>query len=143
MPLNRAKLPSPCRKNRSIGIIRSMALSSGCGGGMLRDANSVRSGSRSIIISSSAPELRLICPPSGRICRCSSSRNRLVALRTCRCCPAMQSAAVSSAITTCRRGTPSRASPTACAQMTYLPGQAAQKAAIEAGVGLLRERAAA
>ena len=37
MPLNSAKLPSPCRKKRSIGIIRSMALSSGAGGGTSRE----------------------------------------------------------------------------------------------------------
>jgi hypothetical protein len=36
MPLNSAKLPSPCRKKRSIGISRSMALSSAGGGGILR-----------------------------------------------------------------------------------------------------------
>ncbi len=36
MPLNSAKLPSPWRKKRSIGIMRSMALSSGGGGAMLR-----------------------------------------------------------------------------------------------------------
>ena len=41
MPLNSAKLPSPCRKKRSIGIMRSMALSSGGGGAMLRAVNSV------------------------------------------------------------------------------------------------------
>src|SRR3982074_183955 len=32
MPLNSAKLPSPWRKKRSIGIIRSIAFSSGRGG---------------------------------------------------------------------------------------------------------------
>ena len=36
MPLNSAKLPSPWRKKRSIGIMRSMALSSAGGGAMLR-----------------------------------------------------------------------------------------------------------
>ena len=41
MPLNSAKVPSPWRKKRSIGIIRSMALSSAGGGAMLRAANSL------------------------------------------------------------------------------------------------------
>ena len=48
IPLNSAKLPSPWRKKRSIGIIRSTALSSGGGGGILRAVNTCRSGSRSI-----------------------------------------------------------------------------------------------
>ena len=73
MPLNSAKLPSPCRKKRSIGIMRSMALSSAGGGAMLRAVNAVRSGSRSTSNSMSAPGLRLMWPPSGRICRASSS----------------------------------------------------------------------
>ncbi len=47
MPLNSAKLPSSCRKNRSIGIMRSMAFSSAGGGGMLRLENACRSGRRS------------------------------------------------------------------------------------------------
>jgi hypothetical protein len=55
--------------------------------------NAVRSGSRSTRSSISAPGLRLIWPPSGRIWRSSSSLSRLVAERMWRCWPAMQSAA--------------------------------------------------
>ena len=73
MPLNSAKLPSPCRKKRSIGIMRSIAFNSAGGGAMLRAAKVCRSGNRSINSSISAPGLREICPPSGRIWRCNSS----------------------------------------------------------------------
>jgi hypothetical protein len=75
MPLNSAMLPSPCRKNRSIDIMRSIAFKSAGGGAMLRAAKVWRSGSRSISSSISAPGLREMCPPSGRICRCSSSES--------------------------------------------------------------------
>ena len=44
---------------------------------MLRAAKVWRSGSRSLSSSTSAPGLREMCPPSGRICRCSSSESRL------------------------------------------------------------------
>src|SRR4029450_13077050 len=44
MPLNSAKLPSPCRKKRSIGIMRSIALSSAVGGTRLRAVKAVGSG---------------------------------------------------------------------------------------------------
>jgi hypothetical protein len=81
MPLNSAKLPSPCRKKRSIGIIRSIAFNSIGGGAMFLAANVCRSGSRSSSSSISALGLREMCPPSGRICRCSSSDRRRVTAR--------------------------------------------------------------
>ena len=44
MPLKCAKVPSEWRKKRSIGIMRSMAFNTACGGAMLRDAKTCRSG---------------------------------------------------------------------------------------------------
>ena len=93
MPLKCAKFPSPCRKKRIIGIIRSMALLSCGGGAMLRAAKAWRSGRRSSSSSISAPGLRLMCPPSGRIWRSISATSCLTALRMCRAWPDMQSAA--------------------------------------------------
>ncbi len=55
MPLKSAKLPSPWRKKRSIGIMRSIALISAGGGATLRAAKAWRSGSRSTSSSISAP----------------------------------------------------------------------------------------
>src|SRR5207244_3333314 len=91
MPLKSAKLPSPCRKKRSIGIMRSMALSSAGGGTRLRAVNTLRSGKRSTSNSIRAPGLRLIWPPSGRIWRASSSESRLLAARIWRCWRAIRS----------------------------------------------------
>ena len=66
MPLNSAKLPSPWRKKRSIGIMRSIALLSAGGGGTLRAAKAWRSGNRSSSNSISAPGLRLDVPAVGQ-----------------------------------------------------------------------------
>ena len=61
--------------------MRSIAFNSAGGGAMLRAAKVCRSGSRSIKRSISAPGLREICPPSGKICFCSSSDNLRDAVR--------------------------------------------------------------
>ena len=61
--------------------MRSIAFSSAGGGAILRAAKVCRSGSRSLSSSTSAPGLREMCPPSGRIWRCSSSDSLRVAAR--------------------------------------------------------------
>src|SRR5215467_12277547 len=135
MPLKSAKLPSPWRKKRSIGIIRSMALSSAGGGTRLRAVNALRRGRRSSNNSMSAPGLRLIWPPSGRICRVNSSESRLLAARIWRCWRgiAQRNCSLQSRRAVARlRG---RAT-----QMADLPRQAAQKSAIELGLGAVEQK---
>src|SRR5580658_3474923 len=60
MPLKCANVPSECRKKRSIGIMRSMALSSACGGAMLREAKACRSGKNSSKISMIAADMAAV-----------------------------------------------------------------------------------
>ena len=95
----------------------------GAGGGMC-GRRTPGSGSRSISSSSSAPGLRLTCPPSGRIWLSSSSPSLLLAVRKCGC-PAMLSAAAVSAI----RLQPLHAlrARNGMAQVADLPRQAARK----------------
>src|ERR1700716_3076693 len=120
MPLNSAKLPSPWRKKRIIGIMRSIAFSSAGGGAILRAAKVWRSGSMSLSSSTSAPGLREMCPPSGRICRCNSSDSRRVAERD-------QDLQPRHAVGDVEHGV---------AQIADLTGQPAQIFAIEPAVGI-------
>ena len=75
-PLKCAKAPSPCRKKRSIGIIRSMEFINVSDGTRPRAMSACLSGRRSTRISTSAAGLREMWPPSGRICACSSASMR-------------------------------------------------------------------
>ncbi len=115
-----------------------MALLIACGGCRLRAENTCRSGNRSISSSISAPGLRLIWPPSGNTCARSSSISRRAVGRNCRDWPAGRARRKVSAINACRRGRPSRAFFQIAAQVTHLPRQTANEAAIETRVGILQ-----
>ena len=140
MPLKCANVPSEWRKNRSIGIMRSMALSSACGGAMLREANAWRSGSSSSKSSMIAPGSRLTWPPSGRICRSISRFSRVGGgFDVARLSGDAERGVVErdrglhagGAAIGMRRG---------AAQITHLTDQAAQKAPIEPHIGVLQHQ---
>ena len=87
------------------------------------------------------PGSRLIWPPSGRICRSSSLVSQAVADLMWRAWPAMHKSGIGRARSrlagASRRGERRRG----VAQMPDLPQQAAQEAAIKAGVGILQQSA--
>ena len=140
MPLNSAKVPSPWRKKRSIGIMRSIALISAGGGATLRAVKAWRSGRRSSRISISAPGLRLMWPPSGRIWRSSSSARRL--RRAAQVCDLLGHAQRRIGERDPRlqpRHAVARVAGGA-AQIAHLPGQAAQEPAVEPHVGVVEDQ---
>ncbi len=102
--------------------------------------NAWRSGRRSSSSSISAPGLRLMWPPSGRICRSSSSTSCLVAPAHVarlaghaerRIGERDQRLQARHAVARLDRGV---------AQVAHLPGQAAQEAAVEAHVGVVQDQ---
>ncbi len=138
MPLNWAKLPSAWRKKRSIGIMRSMALFIACGGCRWRAENNCRSGKRSASSSISTPGLRLMWPPSGRICRVQFlAQPPRVAAQLAR----LALDAERGAGQRHHRLQPRKAVARlvqGLAQVAHLPRQAADEAAVEARVGVLQ-----
>ena len=141
MPLNSAKVPSPWRKKRSIGIMRSIALLSAGGGGTLRAVNACASGSRSSSNSDQRARiaadmaavgqdlaLELGGEPARRAAQMADLARhgeRRIGRARCRAC---------------RRGHAVARVAREPAQIAHLAGQVAQEAAIEADVGVVEDQ---
>ena len=120
--------------------MRSMALLSACGGCNWRAENNCRSGSRSSSSSISAPGLRLMWPPSGRICAAQLlDQPPRAAAQIGRTGPACRAPRRSARSRACRRGSAVARLLQRAAQIAHLPRQAADEAAVEARVGILQD----
>ena len=104
MPLKRAKVPSPRRKKRSIGSMRSMAPITVELGVTARADSAWRIGRRSTRSSSTAPGSRETWPPSGSTWRSSVRSSPRRAMRSSRSWPEIDTPAATSARRACSCG---------------------------------------